>query len=136
MKYSEPWITHVKYYREGRNDWMVYVYSNGVWKDKWGFGVFSVEKDENLKETVDVTKLQSVKVWPGRFSDGSVRYDYVELLDTQGNTLLFRGNKDDAVEGMEPQVYELIQGQKWIGDIFTVAEDFHCKDWTPLFMEY
>ena len=115
---------------------MRYVYSDGVWKDKFGFGHPSVEKDENLKETVDVTKLQSVKVWPRRFGDGSVGYVIVELLDAQGNTLLFVGNKDQVVEGMEPQIYKLRQGQKWIGHILMLNEEFYCKDWTPLFMEY
>ena len=136
MKSDKPWITHVKYYREGRDDKMRYVYSDGVWKDDYGFGFRSVEKDENLKETVDVRNLQSVKVWPERFSDGSVRYDIVELLDAQGNTLLFKGNKDEVVEGMEPQVYELRQGQKWIGHISTLDEELGGKDWTPLFMKY
>jgi hypothetical protein len=60
----------------------------------------------------------------------------VELLDAQGNTLLVRANKEQVFEGVEPQVYELRDGQKWIGQIFTLSESLKCKDWTPLFMEY
>jgi hypothetical protein len=87
---------------------MKYVYSDGAWKDElFGLGVPSVCKDENLVKTVDVKKLQSVKVWPKRYSDGDVCYDDVELLDAQGNTLFFTGNKDEMNEGMKPQIYKL-----------------------------
>jgi hypothetical protein len=82
-----------------------------------------------------VRRLQSVKVWP-RYDADSVRFTLVELLDAQGNTLLYKGNRDEVAEGMEPQIYSLKPGQKWIGNILALDEDNCVKEWTPLFMKY
>jgi hypothetical protein len=45
MKSSQPWITEVKYYKNGVNDDMVYVYSDGSWQDQYGFGIWACKNN-------------------------------------------------------------------------------------------
>ena len=39
LKQSKPSIDKVKYYREGRHDFMIFVYTNDQWRDENSFGV-------------------------------------------------------------------------------------------------
>ena len=92
-------------------------------------------KECNLVKTVDTTTLHSIKVWAREFK-GEARYYIVELLDANANRILLKGNDDNKMKGLQPKVYTLQQGQKWIGHILKRNEDGFYNEWVPLFMDY
>ena len=61
----------------------------------------------------------------------------MELLDANANRILqVWGDDDQKMKGLQPKVYTLQQGQKWIGQILKLKEDGVIVEWVPLFMDY
>ena len=109
---------------------MSYVYSPDCIQGK-GFGVQSANKDEYFVEQVDLAQLHTIRVWP-RKHKGEIRYTMVEFLDNQANTLLFRGNPAEKVQGLPSKDFTLKQGYKWVGDAAQWNEKGDTVNWAPI----
>ena len=82
MKASQPWIKEVKYYKNGDSDYIIYVYSDGSWKDEYWFGPTNLcnDKEKHFQKSYDVSKLKTIKVLPQMFK-GVVYFTMLELFD-------------------------------------------------------
>ena len=109
---------------------MDYVYSPGCIQFV-GFGVERVKKDEYFVKQVDLAQLHTIRVWP-RKKDGVISYKIVEFLDNQANTLLFRGNPAEKVQGLPSKDFTLKQGYKWVGHA-TQKDEKGAVSFAPIF---
>ena len=108
LKTEHAFISSVEYYKNGVKDNMDYVYSPDCIECAW-YGVRGVKKDEYFVEQVDLAQLHTIKVWPRKVA-GEIRHDFVEFLDNQANTLLFRGNPAEKLHGLPSKDFTLQQG--------------------------